>query len=268
MNIRITYALLAIFVAILITPAYGESASPITVSTDRDTYDHESIISVTGNVESIRSGTPVTYKVINSISNIVTIGQNEVNDDGTFAFTLNTKGNTWKYDGEYVIRVQYGSNVNNWAVVNLVGGEMISNTTTPPDSTRSAECSDTSFAIADNCIPYTLTSGELINTMINNVSITLYVNTEDGAGSLELSELRDVLIDTHTVLVDGQQWDDVMIDENTVMVMYPAGTTSISIYAAKVIPEFGTIAVIILAIAITSVLAVTAKTRLVIQPKI
>ncbi len=268
MNIHITYALLAVFVAILITPAYGESASPITVSTDSDTYDHESKISVTGNVESIRSGIPITYKVTSPTGNIVTIGQNEVNDDGTFAFTLNTKGNTWKYDGEYVIRVQYGSNIDNWAVVNLVGGEMVSNTVTPPESIRGAECSDTSIAVADNCVPYTLTSGELINTVIDDNSITLNVNTEDGPGSLELSELRSVLLDTHTVLVDGEQWDDVMIDENTVTVMYPAGTTSIIIYAAKVIPEFGTIAAIVLAIAIMSVLAVTAKTRLGIQPKI
>ena len=44
MNIHITYALLAVFATILIAPAYGQGASPITVSTDSDTYDHESKI--------------------------------------------------------------------------------------------------------------------------------------------------------------------------------------------------------------------------------
>ena len=38
MNIHITYALLAVFATILIAPAYGQGASPITVSTDSDTY--------------------------------------------------------------------------------------------------------------------------------------------------------------------------------------------------------------------------------------
>ena len=56
MNIHITYALLAVFATILIAPAYGQGASPITISTDSDTYDHESKIFVTGSVDTIRSG--------------------------------------------------------------------------------------------------------------------------------------------------------------------------------------------------------------------
>ena len=71
MNIHITYALLAVFATILIAPAYGQSASPITISTDSDTYDHESKIFVTGNVETIRSGTPITYKVTSPINSVV-----------------------------------------------------------------------------------------------------------------------------------------------------------------------------------------------------
>ena len=67
MNIHITYALLAVFATILIAPAYGQGASPITVSTDSDTYDHESKIFVTGSVETIRSGTPITYKVTSPV---------------------------------------------------------------------------------------------------------------------------------------------------------------------------------------------------------
>ena len=84
MNIHITYALLAVFATILIAPAYGQGASPITVSTDSDTYDHESKIFVTGSVETIRSGTPITYKVTSPINSVVTVGQNDVNDDGMF----------------------------------------------------------------------------------------------------------------------------------------------------------------------------------------
>ena len=193
MNIHITYALLAVFATILIAPAYGQSASPITISTDSDTYDHESKIFVTGNVESIRSGTPITYKVTNPINSLVTVDQINVNDDGTFEFMLNTKGDTWKYDGEYVIRVQYGnSDVNNWAIVNLVGGVMAENTVTPPESTRIAECSENAIAVADKCIPYMLTSGKLISTTVDEKSIVLHVHTEDGPGSLDLSELKSV----------------------------------------------------------------------------
>ena len=184
MNIHITYALLAVFATILIAPAYGQGASPITVSTDSDTYDHESKIFVTGSVETIRSGTPITYKVTSPINSVVTVGQNDVNDDGMFEFMLNTKGDTWKYDGEYVIRVQYGNpDVNNWAIVNLVGGVMAENTVTPPESTRIA-------AIADKCIPYMLTSGELHVPVDEKSNRTSYIQAH-----------LNYLLDTHTILV-------------------------------------------------------------------
>ena len=91
MNTHITYTLLAVFATILIVPAYGQSVPPITISTDSDTYDHESKIFVTGSVDAIRSGIPVTYKVTSPINSIVTVGQNNVNDDGTFAFNVKHK---------------------------------------------------------------------------------------------------------------------------------------------------------------------------------
>ncbi|MDI1496359.1 MAG: PEFG-CTERM sorting domain-containing protein [Cenarchaeum symbiont of Oopsacas minuta] len=260
MNIHIAYA---IFAVILVSPAYGINELPIVVYTDSDTYDHKSVISVTGSVNSIRVGTPVTYKIINPIESIVTVGQENVNSDGTFEFTLNTMGDNWKYDGKYTIHVQYGpSEINNWVIVNLIDGVM------PSSEIPVAECSGMDIAISDKCIAYTLTSGKLVKTSHDDKSITLYLDTTDGSGSLELSKLDGVLLGTHTVLVDYQQWDDVEIDSNTVVVTYPAGTEIIEVYGTQVIPEFGAISAIILAIAITSVLAVTAKTRLGIQPKI
>jgi predicted secreted protein with PEFG-CTERM motif len=69
------------------------------------------------------------------------------------------------------------------------------------------------------------------------------------------------------VLVDGQEWDDVEISGNQVTVMFPAGTEKIEVLGTFVIPEFGTIAVMILAVAIISIIAVSAKSRLSIIPR-
>ncbi len=70
------------------------------------------------------------------------------------------------------------------------------------------------------------------------------------------------------VLVDGEEWDDVEIAGNDVTVMFPAGTEKIEIIGTFVIPEFGTIALMILAVAIISIIAVSAKTRLRVIPKL
>ncbi|MDH3854240.1 MAG: PEFG-CTERM sorting domain-containing protein, partial [Nitrosopumilus sp.] len=69
------------------------------------------------------------------------------------------------------------------------------------------------------------------------------------------------------VLVDGEEWDDVEIVANKVTVMFPAGAETIEIIGTYVIPEFGTIAAMILAVAIISIIAVSAKSRLSIIPR-
>ncbi|RMW38353.1 MAG: PEFG-CTERM sorting domain-containing protein, partial [Nitrosopumilus sp.] len=69
------------------------------------------------------------------------------------------------------------------------------------------------------------------------------------------------------VLVDGEEWDDVEIVANKVTVMFPAGTEQIEIIGTFVVPEFGTIAAMILAVAIISIIAVSAKSRLSIMPR-
>ena len=70
------------------------------------------------------------------------------------------------------------------------------------------------------------------------------------------------------VLVDGEEWDDVEIAGNDVTVMFPAGTSEIEIIGTFVIPEFGAIAGLILAVSIISIIAVSAKTKLNVIPKL
>jgi predicted secreted protein with PEFG-CTERM motif len=49
--------------------------------------------------------------------------------------------------------------------------------------------------------------------------------------------------------------------------MFPAGAETIEIIGTYVIPEFGTIAAMILAVAIISIIAISAKSRLSIIPR-
>jgi predicted secreted protein with PEFG-CTERM motif len=49
--------------------------------------------------------------------------------------------------------------------------------------------------------------------------------------------------------------------------MFPAGAEKIEVVGTFVVPEFGTIAVMILAVAIISIIAVSAKSRLSIMPR-
>jgi len=86
-------------------------------------------------------------------------------------------------------------------------------------------------------------------------------------GTLTINPSVDAIRGIFMVLVDGEEWDDVVIDGNEVTVDFPAGTNEIEIIGTFAIPEFGTIAALILAVAIISIIVVSSRTRLSVLQK-
>ena len=288
MNARTSYVLIAIFAAVgtlSYSQAFGQlnpacpdceldsvrvqaieaalEEIPVTVWTDSTLYDHESEIMINGQVANVKPTLPVTLTVTSPLNNIVTIQQLEVSSDGTYSTSLNTAGELWKYDGTYTIRVQYGGeNVNNKVRVELTGG-IVSGPGQP-----TIECSASEIAVMGKCVPFSISGGTITGQSVNTMDKSLVLNvmaTEDG--TLTITPSSDVIRGVFMVLVDGEEWDDVEYDGNSITVMFPAGTEEIEMIGTFVIPEFGTIAVMILAVAIISIIAVSARSRLSIMPK-
>jgi len=85
------------------------AAFTITMETDKDIYDHSSVITVTGHVDPVDpTGSEVTIivKRMNPVG-LVQIAQAPVNSDGSFSTTIETASATMKYDGMYQIKAQY-----------------------------------------------------------------------------------------------------------------------------------------------------------------
>ena len=72
---------------------------------------------------------------------------------------------------------------------------------------------------------------------------------------------------TFVVIVDNQEMEDFTQVGNTLTITCVAGTEKIEIHGSWAIPEFGVIAVMILAVAIVSIIVVTAKTKLSLVPR-
>jgi len=230
---------------------------PITVWTNEALYDHESKIVVEGTVASIRAGTDVGLVVIGPppFNNIVTIAQISVASDGTYKTTLSTAGNSWKYDGTYTIKVTYGNQaVNNRALIELTGGI----------AQVGSGCSPGELSASGACIPYTISTGSVSGAMFSSASnsLTLQISTNGMDGTLTVNPPTDSIKGIFMVLVDGEEWDDVEINGNEVTIDFPAGTNEIEIIGTFAIPEFGTIAALILAVSIISIIAVSSRTRL------
>ena len=232
---------------------------PVSVWTDRTTYDHNDKITVHGRVANV-SGFPVTLTVTSPLNSVVTIAQIDVGNDGNFETTLNTEGGLWKYDGTYTIKVNYGtSQKSNKVLVELTGEA----------SDISDNCSSSEIDLKGGyCVPYSISGGMVTGASINNNDNSIIIRiSADEDGTLTLTPDESILSGIFMVLVDGQEWNDVEISGNEVTVMFPAGAEKIEVVGTFVVPEFGTIAVMILAVAIISIIAVSAKSRLSIMPR-
>ena len=72
---------------------------------------------------------------------------------------------------------------------------------------------------------------------------------------------------SYFVLIDNEE---VGFEQsgNSLTIPYEAGNERSEIVGSYAVPEFGTIAMIILAVAIVSIIAITAKTRMTLIPKL
>ena len=127
-------------------------------------------------------------------------------------------------------------------------------------------------------IGYQITGGSIISITpdIDQSSLIIEIEAvDDGELTITLPrELIDAKIgdadDDFFVLVDAEEvdFDETKTDlDRTLTIGFFAGTEEIEIIGTFVIPEFGTIAALILAVAIISIIAVSAKTRLSIIPR-
>ena len=240
---------------------------PISVWTDKADYEHNDTIMVTGQVANVASGFPVTVTVVSPLNSIVTIDQLTVADDGSFETTLNTAGAMWKYDGTYTIKVNYGSaEKSNSAKVELTGGVAYTPTYSTP--TVNKQCSANEITASGQCVPFSISGGMVTSATLNtnDNSIIININANDD-GTLTITPSKTVQDGIFMVLVDGEEWDDVEIVANKVTIMFPAGAEQIEVIGTFVVPEFGTIAAMILAVAIVSIIAISAKSRLSIMPR-
>jgi len=93
--------------------------------------------------------------------------------------------------------------------------------------------------------------------------------TDDGIITITLHEevIKPFEDGTFAVVVNNQRMLDFTQIGNTLTIPCLAGTEKIEIHGSWAIPEFGVIAAMILAVAIVSIIVITAKTRLSLVPR-
>ncbi len=272
--ICVLVATLTIFTA-GITSEVSAVGFTITMETDKTVYDHASVITVTGNVEPVDpNGSDVTIIIERAVpSGIAGIAQVSVNSDGDFSTTINTATGSMKYDTTYLIKAQYVDaeitvSIELTAADETYSSESVTATTVTPETETSL-----SELVGGGPIEYDLTCSATSPTFWPNADdSTLEIHMEaihDGILTITLHEevIKPFGDGTFFVFVNGEEVQDFVQDGNTLIIPCKAGDEKIEIVGSWAVPEFGTIAAMILVVAIVAIIAVSAKTKLSLVPK-
>jgi len=109
-----------------------------------------------------------------------------------------------------------------------------------------------------------VTNGEVTSVIAKTAENSLVISlktTEDGMLSFTTSDflIRPFDDGNFFVFVDGEEIDSVTYENKILTIPYIAQTEKIEVYGSYVIPEFGTIAIIVLAVAVVSIIALSRK---------
>jgi len=110
-----------------------------------------------------------------------------------------------------------------------------------------------------------LTSGEITGIIANTSENSIIFNLEtDDSGILSMTTsdflIRPFSDGSFFVLVNGEQIENVKFENKILSIPYTSEAETIEVYGSYVVPEFGTIAILIFAVAIISIIVVSKKT--------
>jgi len=245
----------------------AEAVDQISLSTSNDVYYSGDYIVVFGSVNTIFENTPITIQIYHE-TNLVDVAQVTVAQDGTFVKSFNAVGQQWQEEGTYIIRVQYGS-----TEISEITFEFFS------------QMIDKSSAVFPVNIPnsgtfdvgYTIRGGEVTGINMNMDRYSLLVETVmNSNGNLILKlprESFDAQSDgndiTFIILISKEnnmssdftqvEYEEVATgtDYRTIRIQLEEGDKLIEVIGTYVIPEFGSIVIIILVAAVSSAIIIS-----------
>jgi predicted secreted protein with PEFG-CTERM motif len=252
-----TYALMSILMASVASVALTGAAfaqTTLTVETDADSYATGDDITISGQLDATNINQPILLQVLDPQGNRDRIDQVEVAADGSYSYTFRA-GGLMNTNGEYTVVVSYK--------------------TTEEETTFQFASSDAGWEEIDLMIDgeayeveYMITgTGNSLDSLTGNFeekSVTAAV-TAASAGTLSLRFDEDIF-DADSEFAAFA--DEVSVEDslpagpgatNTLHIDFDAGTEEIVIVGEFLVPEFGAIAAIILAVAIVGIIVATAR---------
>ena len=239
---------------------------PLTIWTDSQVYDHDSMVTVSGHLRPENTVAPILIVVTNPIGNVVTVDQVLPNPGGDFEFMLNTKSTLWKQNGDYVIKAQSGSDNRQFKTKFT----LISYGVGSVSQCTSLDARITASNGGVYCIPFESAKGTTIS-----VEGTLNIDTKTLSLQIREQDVDSLVLDIPRYLLDSKsetgsdsgfvvfsegklvEIKEINSDDDSrqIEIDYsPTRRGNYEIIGTNVVPEFGSFAFVILFASIASIL--------------
>lgn len=245
--------------------AFAQTNELLSVKTSENSYEEGDTIVISGNVTAVILDTPVTLQIFHE-GNLVDIAQITVAQDGKFTHTMLAEGPLWQKDGKYILRASYGANYK-------VETSFEYNTKLSViETTDIFEVDAGSYGTFD--VHYTVRGATVKSMIVDPEVFALIVIVEtqdDGSITLDLPResidaKNDSTDDSFIILIDGVEvpYKEIVtdVDSRTITIEFEQGDSDIEIIGTSVIPEFGSIATLILIVGIVSIILLSSKYRI------
>jgi len=228
------------------------------------------------NPVTVALGTIVTWSNTDTAAHTATAGSATDGPTGVWDSSLIMAGGSYSYTADTAGTFDYFCMVHPWMEGTLIveaAGAADAAAAEAAAAEAAAEAAAAMAAPSIDAADYISTSGVPITSITANAdddSVIIAIDAaDDGVLSVTLhSEVITAFDDgTYFVLIDNEEVEFEQSGSN-LTIPYGAGNERVEIVGSHADPEFGTIAKIILAVALVSIIAITAKTRTTLFPKL
>ena len=269
-NSRIFCVILTLTLAISMIFQAAEAVDEVALSTSSDIYYNGDHVVVFGNVSTFFENLPITIQIYHE-TNLVSVDQVPVAKDGTFVSSFYATGSKWKDEGTYTIRAQYTP-----TQIAEITFEFFSQAIDKSSAEYPVDIPNSgTFNVG-----YTIRGGEVKGITMNQERYSLLVETNvNSNGNLILKLPRESFDaksdDTDTtfiILISKQnniptdfmqvEYEEIAVgsDYRTIRIPIEDGDKWVEVIGTYVIPEFGSIVIIILVVAVSSAI-IMSKSR-------
>ena len=263
------FLILAIGVIIVGTiPIFADALDPLVVTLSKDVYNKGDILVVYGNVPIVFEDVPDLTIQILFDEQVVDIAQIKVAKDGTYAKDFNTNAEKWSHDGQYTVKVYYTEDIFTETYFQFFQNIVTETSSVFPIDIPNSGTFD---------LEYTARGFDIKNIELDQDRYSILIEiTENSGGNLVLklprenfdSKTSDDTDEIFIVLVSKSNQNDEFIEVQiseietttefrTISIQIEEDEKFIEIIGTYVIPEFGSVVIMILLVAITSAIIIS-----------